>query len=63
MRDALPEAGLQQAGTQILDDLRSALPADLRDALPSDDLDALLEDAINEVTVSLHGSMQGMDAT
>jgi DNA repair exonuclease SbcCD nuclease subunit len=59
MRDAVQEAGLQQASAQVLDELRSALPADLRDALPNDDLDALFEDAINEVTVSLHGSMHG----
>jgi exonuclease SbcD len=55
MREELQEAGFQQAGAQMLEEVRSALPADIRDELSEDALGQLLEDAINEVSVSLHG--------
>lgn len=55
MREELQEAGFQQASAEVLEELRSALPADIRDALSKDMLDELLEDAINEVSLSLHG--------
>ena len=55
MRAELQEAGFQQASAQVLEELRSALPAEIRDELLDDALDGLLEDAINEVSLSLHG--------
>lgn len=55
MRDELQEAGFLQASSEILDELRSTLPASIRDALPADELAELLEEAINEVSFSLHG--------
>lgn len=55
MREELHEAGFQQASAQVLEDLRSALPARIRDALADDALDDLLEDALTEVSLSLHG--------
>lgn len=55
MREELREAGFQQASSEVLGELRSALPADIRDELSEDALGELLEDAINEVSLSLHG--------
>lgn len=55
MREELQEAGFQKASTEVLEELRNALPADIRDALSEDMLDEFLEDAINEVSLSLHG--------
>lgn len=54
MREELQEAGFQQASAEVLEELRSALPADIRDALSEDILGELLEDAINEVSLSVH---------
>lgn len=55
MREELQEAGFQKASAEVLEELRSALPADIRDELSEDLLDEFLEDAINEVSLSLHG--------
>lgn len=55
MRDELQEAGFLHASSEMLDELRSTLPASIRDALPADALAELLEEAINEVSFSLHG--------
>ena len=55
MREEFQEAGFQKASAQIIDDLRVALPASVRDTLSETELDELLTDAINEVSVSLHG--------
>jgi DNA repair exonuclease SbcCD nuclease subunit len=55
MREELREAGFQQASSEVLEELRSALPANIRDELSEDALGELLEDAINEVSLSLHG--------
>jgi exonuclease SbcD len=55
MREELQEAGFQQASAEVLEELRSALPADIRDVLSEDMLGELLKDAINEVSLSLHG--------
>ena len=56
MRAELQTAGFAQASTDILDELRNLLPPDVRDAIAPDTLDALLDEAINEVTLSLHGA-------
>lgn len=56
MREELQEAGFQQASTEVLEELRSALPADIRDALSEEMLGELQEDAVNEVSLSLHGA-------
>jgi exonuclease SbcD len=55
MREELQKPGFQQASADLLDELRSTLPADIRDALPADALAELLEEAITEVSFSLHG--------
>ena len=55
MRAELQEAGFQQTSAQLLEELRSALPAEIRDELSDNALNGLLEDAINEVSLSLHG--------
>jgi exonuclease SbcD len=55
MREEFQESGFKKASAQIIDDLRGALPASARDALSEVELDELLADAINEVSVSLHG--------
>lgn len=55
MRQEFQEPGFQQASAQMIDELRSSLPAETRDVLSEDVLDELLEDAINEVSMSLHG--------
>ena len=55
MREELQKPGFQQASAELLDELRSTLPADIRDALPADALAELLEEAITEVSFSLHG--------
>ena len=55
MRAEIQEEGFRQAGAEILDDLRNALPPGIRDALPDDALTELLNEAIEEVSLSLHG--------
>lgn len=56
MRDEVQEVGFRQASTEILSELRNALPPPVRDALPEDELTALLNEAIDDVSLSLHGS-------
>jgi len=55
MRAEVQEDGFRQAGVEILEDLRNALPASIRDVLAEDMLTELLTEAIDEVSLSLHG--------
>ncbi len=55
MREELLEAGFVQASAQVLDDLRNALPDKIRDELSNDALGDLLEEAMQDVSLSLHG--------
>lgn len=54
MRAEVQEDGFRQAGVEILEDLRNALPASIRDVLAEDVLTELLTEAIDEVSLSLH---------
>ncbi|WP_299938439.1 DNA repair exonuclease [uncultured Pelagimonas sp.] len=55
MRAEVQEDGFRQACAEMLDDMRNALPPNIRDALPEDEITELLEEAIDEVSLSLHG--------
>ncbi len=55
MREEAQEAGFQQASAEVLEELRGVLPPTVRDVLSADVLTELLDDAINEVSLSLHG--------
>ncbi|SMY09424.1 metallophosphoesterase family protein [Flavimaricola marinus] len=54
MQEELDESGFRLAASEMLEDLRLALPAEIADELDEDHLDSLLAEAIAEVSKTLH---------